>query len=225
MGNKKENNYVSLAGKIIDKPHISHEMEGEKFWDFCLEVKRLSNASDFIPVTVSEKILDVMENKLAVGEYVKVDGEFRSHNKLVDGKSKLMLFTFAKNIDIISEYDLECMENTNNIFLSGTICKQPIYRITPFGKEIADVILAVNRNVSTKSDYIPLIAWGRNAKYLASLSVGTKIEIDGRVQSRDYKKKLSEDETKDLTAYEISVSTLTNLSKRDNVEVLERGVV
>jgi len=216
MSNKKENNNVLLAGKIVGKPYVSHEMEGEKFWDCVLEVKRLSLASDLIPLTISEKILDVRKINLAEGELIKVEGEFRSHNKLVDGKSKLMLFAFAKNIENITQEELESIENTNNIYLSGTICKQPIHRVTPFGKEIADVILAVNRNISSKSDYLPLIAWGRNARYLANLPVGTKIEIDGRVQSREYKKKLDENETKELTAYEVSISSLTNLTKREN---------
>lgn len=211
-----ENNKIKLIGILQGKIDDSRELDGERFFDFNLEIKRLSGVSDVVPVTVPEKLLSSCNLNLKSGMLLEIDGEFRSHNKFIDGKSKLMLFAFAKNIVQISVEEFAEKEDTNLLELKGTICKQPVYRTTPFGKEIADVILAVNRNVSTKSDYLPLIAWGRNARYLASLEVGTRIAIEGRVQSRVYEKKTQDEKVEKRIAYEVSVAKLDNISKLEN---------
>ena len=216
-----ENNKIKLIGILQGKIDDSRELDGEKFFDFNLEVKRLSGVSDIVPVTVPEKLFSSCDLKLKNGMFLEVEGEVRYHNKLVDGKSKLMLFAFAKNLEELSVEEFAQKENTNSLELKGTICKLPVYRTTPFGKEIADVILAVNRNVSTKSDYLPLIAWGRNARYLASLEVGTKIAIEGRVQSRIYEKKTQDEKVEKRVAYEVSVAKLDNISKLENA--MEEG--
>ncbi len=217
MENKKENNIVKLAGKIVGLPTITHEIEGEKFWEFPLEVKRLSGVSDTLPVTVPEKILELSKLTLEKGKSVLVEGELRSYNKLIGERSKLIISTFAKDI---KEIDLSSVNDENYIYLNGFICKPPIYRITPFNREICDAILAVNRK-NFKSDYLPLISWGRNAKYLENLPVGTNIDIEGRIQSRKYTKDIN-GVKEERTAYEVSVQKLVNLDKTKD-EGLERA--
>lgn len=217
MENKKENNIVKLAGKIAGLPTMTHEIEGEKFWEFPLEVKRLSGVSDTLPVTVPEKLLELSKLELEEGKGVVVEGELRSYNKLVGERSKLIISTFAKDI---SEIDLSNANDENYIYLNGYICKPPIYRVTPFNREICDAILAVNRK-NFKSDYLPLISWGRNAKYLENLPVGTNINIEGRIQSRKYTKDIN-GVKEERTAYEVSVQKLVNLDKNKD-EGLERA--
>ncbi|MBE7012146.1 MAG: single-stranded DNA-binding protein [Ruminococcaceae bacterium] len=198
-----ENNKVTIAGTIVTNPDFSHEVYGEKFYIFKLEVKRLSENSDVIPITVSEKFFSILN--IETGKNVLITGQFRSYNNFSSVGNRLLLTVFVRDIEEVS--DITEYTAPNNIFLNGYICKEPVYRTTPFGREIADILLAVNRGYN-KSDYIPCIAWGRNAKYADSLSVGDNISVWGRVQSRDYQKKISEDEIENKTAYEVSVSKI-----------------
>lgn len=203
--NYEKNNLARCSGKVSEEPKFSHLILGEGFYDMKIEVPRLSAESDTIPVTVSERLL----NNVKVGDSVTIDGEFRSYNKLVDGKSKLVLTLFAK--ELTGDID---QENSNTISLTGFLCKQPIYRTTPFGREICDCLIAVNRAYN-KSDYIPCIAWGRNARFVNSLQVGEKVTLLGRIQSRNYTKK-HEDGTDEIkTAYEISISSISLAENQD----------
>jgi len=195
------NNNVELWGKVTTSPEFSHTVLGENFYEFSLEVPRLSDSSDIIPVTISEKLFTIGE--LKIDTVIGVSGQFRSYNKLVDGKSKLMLTVFVREI-----VPVETNKNPNIINLKGFLCKEPIFRTTPFKREICDILLAVNRAYN-KSDYIPCIAWGRNARFVKNLPVGTKIDKEGRIQSRVYQKKINEEETVNKTAYEISISKVS----------------
>ncbi|MBO5712849.1 MAG: single-stranded DNA-binding protein, partial [Clostridia bacterium] len=189
----------------------SHEIYGEGFYEMEVLVKRLSGQADLLPITVSERLIESAD--LKVGKTLCALGQFRSYNKQVDGKSKLMLTVFIREI-LEEEYG----KNPNNIVLSGYICKPPVYRTTPFNREIADVLIAVNRAYN-KSDYIPCIAWGRNARFVKNLSVGEKVALSGRIQSREYQKKFSETDVKMLTAYEVSVSKLAAFDNAENFDL------
>ncbi len=198
-----ENNKVTIVGTVETEPEFSHEVYGETFFSFILSVPRLSQAFDKIVVTISERYSPTVSIK--PGDAVLINGQFRSYNNFTNVGSKLILTVFVRdieNIENVSDYS-----NPNNIVLNGFICKPPIYRTTPFGREIADILLAVNRSYN-KSDYIPCIAWGRNAKFAESLKIGTKVKITGRIQSREYQKKISEDEALTKVAYEVSVSKM-----------------
>ena len=210
---EKQNNKVYLKGEIVTEAKFSHEIYGEGFYEMEVMVKRLSGQSDVLPVTISERLIE--SKNLKIGSEICALGQFRSYNKQVDGKSKLMLTVFVREL-----LDYDYGKNPNNIALLGYICKPPIYRTTPFNREIADVLIAVNRAYN-KSDYIPCIAWGRNARFVKNLTVGEKIAISGRIQSREYQKKLSETETKLMTAYEVSVSKLAAFDNVYNFD-LER---
>lgn len=202
---QKETNIVEIAGFMDSEKVLSHEVYGEKFYTFNLSVKRLSEQRDIIPVLYSERL--ILEPELLVPDAnITVSGQFRSYNNpAVTGSNRLMLTVFAKDIQVSS--DNEKFRDLNTVFIDGYICKPPIYRTTPFGREIADILLAVNRAYN-KSDYIPCIAWGRNARYCDKLKVGTNIRIWGRIQSRLYQKKVSENEVVSRTAYEISIARL-----------------
>jgi len=185
--NYSENNYLTLVGKITSDKKFSHEVYGESFYTFNLEVARLSKTSDIIPVTISERLLTSFD--LTIGKEIIVEGQFRSYNTYENERNRLVLTVFAKEIKELDEEDNE--ENSkvsNEVVLLGYVCKKPIYRQTPFGREISDILLAVNRAYN-KSDYIPCIAWGRNARFCENMPVGTEIKIIGRVQSRMYEKK------------------------------------
>lgn len=196
-----QNNIIELSGQIASEFTYSHQVYGEAFYSFMLCSKRLSDTYDTLPVTVSERLLIDVEAKS--GQFISVTGQLRSYNSYSEGKTHLILTVFAKDIKIINEP----ANDTNNIRLDGFICKPPVYRTTPFNREIADILLAVNRAYK-KSDYIPIICWGRNAKYASTLEVGSNISVTGRMQSRIYHKKLSETETIEKTAYEVSVSKI-----------------
>ena len=183
MINYSENNIITLVGTIVSERVFSHEVYGEGFYSFNIEVPRLSDNSDIIPVTVSERILT---DDFKIGQKVIIDGQFRSYNNYENEKNKLVLTVFAK--DIKMQDDESEVTNPNEICLTGFICKKPIYRTTPFGREISDIMLAVNRRYG-KSSYIPCIIWGRNARFMTNFDVGTEIEIFGRFQSREYLKK------------------------------------
>jgi single-stranded DNA-binding protein len=210
MDNLMLNNKIYLEGKVISDLEFSHEMYGEGFYTFQLEVIRLSESRDVLTITVSERLLTGMEFK--IGTDVIVEGQLRSYNKFVDGSNRLILTVFARNIEAC----LERSKNPNQIFLDGYICKPPIYRTTPFGREIADMLLAVNRAYN-KSDYIPAIAWGRNSRFCQSLGVGDNIRIWGRLQSREYQKKISDEEVVKKVAYEVSISKMEKVNKESTI--------
>lgn len=195
-----QNNRAYVAGKVLSAPVFSHEVMGERFYDFVLGVRRLSEQEDEIPVAVSDRLF-LSEDELAVGTTVAVEGQLRSYNKIVDGKSKLVLRIFARELCEPSG------EAPNIIELEGYVCKTPVYRTTPFKREICDLLLAVNRAYN-KSDYIPAIAWGRNARYAGEFKVGDRVSVVGRIQSRVYQKTLEDGTVENRTAYEVSVSKM-----------------
>lgn len=198
-----ENNQVSIVGTIVSDFHYSHEVYGEGFYMVDVSVNRLSNFVDIIPVMVSERIVDVTKNY--EGSLIYVQGQFRSYNRHEEKKNRLVLSVFARELEFIEEESEEL--KSNQIYLDGYICKEPIYRKTPLGREIADLLIAVNRSYG-KSDYIPCICWGRNARFASSFEVGSHVEIWGRIQSREYVKKINENETEKRIAYEVSVSKI-----------------
>lgn len=198
-----ENNRVSIIGEIVSEFRYSHEVFGEGFYLVDISVDRLSELTDTIPLMVSERLVDVTENY--EGKLVEVSGQFRSYNRHEGTRNRLVLSIFVREWEFVDENPET--GKTNQIFLDGYICKQPIYRKTPLGREIADLLIAVNRPYG-KSDYIPCIAWGRNARYASTFEVGGRIQIWGRVQSRDYIKKINEEESEKHTAYEVSVSKI-----------------
>lgn len=201
--NVQLNNEVHMIGTVESEPVFSHKLYDEGFFSFVLAVPRLSDISDYINVTVSERIISYQP--LTRGLEVEVDGQFRSYNNFSGVGSKLLLTVFARDINpVVEATDLS---DPNTIFLNGYLCRKPIYRTTPFGREIADILLAVNRSYG-KSDYIPCIAWGRNAKFASTMEVGQNIKIWGRIQSREYQKKLNEDETQVKTAFEVSIAKM-----------------
>ena len=198
-----ENNQVSIMGKVASGFTFSHQVYGEGFYLVHVLVKRLSDSEDRIPLMVSERLVDVTQDY--EGEYIMVQGQFRSYNRHEEKKNRLVLSVFVRELSFVEEEDDTV--KTNQIFLDGYICKPPVYRKTPLGREIADLLLAVNRPYG-KSDYIPCICWGRNARYASAFEVGGHVLIWGRIQSREYIKKLSENQTEKRTAYEVSVSKL-----------------
>lgn len=198
-----ENNQVTIMGEVVSEFTFSHEVFGEGFYMVEVLVRRLSNSDDRIPLMVSERLIDVTQDYR--GEYIMVNGQFRSYNRHEEDRNRLVLSVFAREISFVEE-ELDGAK-TNNILLDGYICKAPVYRKTPLGREIADLLLAVNRPYG-KSDYIPCICWGRNARYASSFEVGEHVQVLGRIQSREYVKKLSEVETEKRIAYEVSVSKL-----------------
>ena len=210
--NYSENNHLVLVGKVVSEKSYSHEIYGEKFYVFNLEVVRLSSTVDIIPITVSERLLTELE--LEIGKKVKVEGQFRSYNNYENERNRLILTVFAKEIIEVEEETEEKDEITNEVVLVGYICKKPIYRQTPFGREIADVLLAVNRAYN-KSDYIPCITWGRNARFCEDMPIGTLLKLVGRVQSRPYEKKHEDGTVETRTAYEVSISSLEFIDNKD----------
>lgn len=192
-----QNNQVYLSGQIASAPEFSHEIMGEKFYDTTVSVERLSGQSDVIPITVSDRLME--GQNFEIGNLIGLIGQFRSYNKIVDGKSKLVLRVFVREL-------CECDENAPNVIeLEGNVCKPPVYRTTPFKREIADLLIAVNRAYN-KSDYIPAIAWGRNARYASTFDVGDKIHLVGRIQSRIYQKSLDDGTIEERVAYEVSIT-------------------
>ena len=229
--NYLENNYLTLVGKVTSEKKFSHEIYGERFYSFDLSIPRLSQSEDIIPITVSERIIN--EDMMTIGTKLIVKGQFRSYNSYDSEKNRLILTVFAKDIqkveeEPIAQYDENESEDsvnefakkdmiTNEVVLIGYICKKPIYRQTPFGREIADLLLAVNRAYN-KSDYIPSIAWGRNARFCQNLEVGTEVKIVGRIQSRNYEKKYENGEVIKRVAYEVSIGSLEVIKNSENDE-------
>ena len=198
-----ENNQVTIIGEVASEFTFSHEVFGEGFYMVDVLVKRLSNSDDRIPLMISERLIDVHQNY--IGEYIMATGQFRSYNQHEEKKNRLVLSVFVREVSFVEE-ELDGAK-TNTILLDGYICKRPIYRKTPLGREIADLLLAVNRPYG-KSDYIPCICWGRNARFASGFEVGEHVQVLGRIQSREYVKKLTETETEKRIAYEVSVSKL-----------------
>ena len=199
--NEITNNKVKLTGTVVSEPEVSYEVYGEQFFNLFLEVKRISDIADIVPLTISERLFN-LEDKCS-GTVVRVSGQFRSFNKHEENKNRLVLSVFVREIErVVNDYDEE-----NEIELDGYVCKEPIYRKTPLGREIADLLIAVNRSYG-KSDYIPCICWGRNARFASGFEVGGHVKVWGRIQSREYIKKISETETEKRIAYEVSVSRI-----------------
>lgn len=201
MSRQIENNKVRIVGEIVGQFEYSHEVFGENFYIGQLKIERTSGILDFIPIMVSDRMVDISADWNGI--FVEIEGSFRSCNKNEEGKKRLMLSVFVR--------EFKQLENTyyndNNIELDGYICKEVIYRKTPLGREVADLLIAVNRPYR-KTDYIPCIAWGRNAVYSSELEVGTRIKLYGRIQSREYAKRISDTETETRTTYEVSISKL-----------------
>ena len=220
--NYLENNYLTLVGKVTGEKKFSHEIYGERFYVFNLEIERLSGNSDIIPITVSERL--VTDEMLTQGKKLLVKGQFRSYNSYENEKNRLILTVFAKDVVEVEEPEQQ-EENemvkkdmvTNEVVLIGYICKKPIYRQTPFGREISDILLAVNRAYN-KSDYLPCIAWGRNARYVKNLGIGKKVNLVGRIQSREYQKKTETGEILTKTAYEVSINKISDEEIYDELD-------
>lgn len=212
--NYSENNYLVLVGKITSEKVFSHEIYGESFYIFNLEVPRLSGIADTIPITISERLISNFD--LSIGKEVEIEGQFRSYNTYENQRSRLVLTVFAKDIKEYQANEEETLRDrvSNEVVLVGYVCKKPIYRKTPFGREISDILLAVNRAYN-KSDYIPCIAWGRNARFCENMEVGTEVKVIGRVQSRKYEKKHEDGTVEPRVAYEVSVGSLELVNKDD----------
>ena len=216
--NYLENNYLTLVGKITGEKEFSHEIYGERFYTFKLGIPRLSGNEDIIPITISERL--IQDDTLQEGKKLLVKGQFRSYNSYENEKNRLILTVFAKDVMEVEEKEEE-EENeiikkdtiTNEVVLIGYICKKPIYRQTPFGREISDILLAVNRAYN-KSDYIPCIAWGRNARFCQNLEVGSQVKVVGRVQSRTYEKKYEDGTSQTRVAYEVSIGSLEVIEEK-----------
>ena len=223
--NYLENNHLVLVGKVTSEKRFSHEIYGEKFYIFDLAVPRLSGNADIIPITVSERLLSI--NDLQIDSKITVEGQFRSYNSYENERNKLVLTVFAKDIKFMEDQEAEIEVSkdvvSNEVVLNGYICKKPIYRQTPFGREISDLLLAVNRAYN-KSDYIPCIAWGRNARFCENIPVGTEVKIVGRVQSRTYEKKYEDGRVETKVAYEVSVSSLEVVNQEDDSKETEENV-
>lgn len=230
--NYLENNYLTLVGKVTGEKEFSHEIYGERFYIFKLGIPRLSGNQDVIPITISERLIG--EDTLQEGKKLLVKGQFRSYNSYENEKNRLILTVFAKDVMEVEEKENEEEENemvkkdtiTNEVVLIGYLCKKPIYRQTPFGREISDILLAVNRAYN-KSDYIPCISWGRTARFCQNLEVGSQVKIVGRVQSRTYEKKYEDGTTQTRIAYEVSVGSLEvieeKVTPKEGEETLEEN--
>ena len=229
--NYLENNYLTLMGRVTGEKEFSHEIYGEKYYRFNLAIARLSDITDIIPVTASERLFK--EESITEGKKILVKGQFRSYNSYDGERNRLVLTVFAKDVEEIKEEEASEDEidfvkkdkTTNEVCLTGFICKRPVYRQTPFGRDIADLLLAVNRAYN-KSDYIPCIAWGRNAKYCDEAPIGTEIKIMGRIQSRPYQKRTADGEVISKVAYEVSIGSLEvvfepNTREKEETEIVE----
>lgn len=212
MNREQENNKATLTGEIVSNFEFSHEFYGEGFYTATLTSERLSGAKDTIPIMVSERIIDVEADW--IGQFVRVSGQFRSYNKHEGERNHLILSVFVREFEGITDERDFGLEDENLISLDGYICKTPTYRKTPLGREIADILLAVNRPYG-KSDYIPCIAWGRNARFASKLEVGTRLQIEGRIQSRKYQKRISDDEYETRVAYEVSISKIETVEETE----------
>ena len=201
---EENGNVIHLKGQIMQNLEFGHELFGEQFYVTTLRVPRLSGAEDFLPITLSERLL--IDRPLCAGSPLCLEGQLRSYNKVIEGSGRLLITAFAQRLINCDEDN----ENPNRVQLTGALCKPPSYRTTPFGREIADLMLAVNRSYG-KSDYIPCITWGRTARYAANLKIGDRVQLVGRFQSRAYQKQMPDGTTLSKVAYEVSVSRLCAL--------------
>ncbi|CEQ15989.1 single-stranded DNA-binding protein [Paraclostridium sordellii] len=208
MNLKEDTNIVNLRGELGEELAFSHEIFGEKFYSAKIKIHRLSDTYDILPITISERLLQEID--LNRNNLVDVVGQLRSYNKNIDNRNKLVLTVFARELNLVKEE----AKDPNSIFLDGYICKDPIYRKTPLGREITDLLVAINRPYN-KSDYIPSIVWGRNAKFAKNLEVGDRVQMWGRVQSRDYEKKLEDGTIEKRVAYEVSISKIKKLDENN----------
>ena len=209
-----QSNYIKIVGSIFSNLEYSHEVFGEKFYEFFIEVPRLSETKDILPVIISERIIN--DINMDIGNHIVIEGQFRSYNRYEDDSNRLLLRIFVRDIYVPDETELEEMKrHPNEVFLNGYLCKETKFRTTPFGREITDMLIAVNRSYN-KSDYIPCIAWGRNARYCEKLEVGDHIKLWGRIQSREYQKKLPTGEIEKKVAFEVSVSKLEYIENDNN---------
>ena len=193
-------NQITLSGTVAVAPVISHKVYGEEFLEFQLHVRRTSGFVDVIPVTISKRLIS--ENEIGIDDQILIEGQIRTYNRIQEGKNKLIITVFARKLVKI-EYE-DYYKDENIVILEGYICRPPLYRVSPLGREISDVMIAVNRMYG-KSDYVPCIAWGRNAKFTESMSVGKKMKIIGRIQSREYKKRGQDGQLIPGIAREISI--------------------
>ncbi len=207
MENYMDNNNVEIGGEIIEEIKFSHEIYDEKFYKFLIKTKRLSEYEDILPVIISERLVNLEDIK--VGKIVKISGQFRSYNLQTETRNRLLLSIFVKEIEFTEDEKVLTLNDANFV---GYICKEPVYRKTPLGREIADVLIAINRTYK-KSDYVPCILWGRNAKFCETLNVGDLVKLNGRIQSRTYEKKNPDGEIMKKTAYEVSVSKFGYMDK------------
>ncbi|HHX62953.1 MAG TPA: single-stranded DNA-binding protein [Epulopiscium sp.] len=214
-----QNNEVNVVGKVIGEMRFSHKVYGEGFYTFDIEVPRLSDSVDKLPVTISERLLPEVGDIL--GQTVDILGQFRSYNQYDEGRNRLILTIFVLELKIVE--DIEINKSKNIIYLNGYVCKNPVYRTTPFGREITDLLVAVNRSYH-KSDYIPCIGWGRNARYAQHLKTGDNIMVWGRIQSRTYQKKLENGEILTRIAYEMSVSKMELIDESTNETLDENSI-
>lgn len=208
MENYMDNNNVEIGGEIIEEMKFSHEIYDEKFYKFLIKTKRLSEYEDILPVIISERLVNLEDIK--VGKIVKISGQFRSYNLQTETRNRLLLSIFVKEIEFTEDEKVLTLNDANFV---GYICKEPVYRKTPLGREIADVLIAINRTYK-KSDYVPCILWGRNAKFCETLNVGDLVKLNGRIQSRTYEKKNPDGEIMKKTAYEVSVSKFGYMDKK-----------
>ena len=206
-----KNNKVYISGEVVSEPTFSHEVYNEGFYEFELKVSRLSVAYDIIPVTISERLMSI--SNIKIGSKISGNGQFRSYNKLEDGKSKLLLTVFLREV---LPYDENA--NPNVIEINGFVCKEPVFRTTPFNREISDVLLAVNRSYN-KSDYLPCIAWGRNARFVREFKVGDRVNVVGRIQSREYQKKIGDDVVTRV-AFEVSLNKIELIKEEIELDTI-----
>jgi len=219
MESSFENNVIKMGGVVASELELSHEIYGEKFYKFYIEIDRLSGQKDRLPVIISERLIDL--DDFNVGKIIFLEGQYRSYNKMDENnKSRLILSVFVKDIKQLEVS--ESVKTINELTVTGVVCKTPIYRKTPLGRDIADILLAVNRSYN-KSDYIPCIIWGRNAKYCEHLETGTTVKVVGRVQSREYEKKYEDGTIEKRVAYEVSVSKfeIPDKAEENKEEVIE----
>lgn len=206
------NNQVNVYGEVVSEFSYSHEVYGEGFYVVKLSVKRLSQVYDIIPLMVSERLIDVSKDYR--GCYLEASGQFRSYNRHEENRNRLVLSVFVRDLHV--DEQMQDIDKPNYIFLDGYLCKPPVYRKTPLGREIADLLMAVNRPYG-KSDYIPCICWGRNARYADSFEVGEHVQLWGRIQSREYQKQIGDEQYETRVAYEISVSKLERVEESGEI--------
>lgn len=193
-----DENRAVLTGTVLAGPEFSHKTYGESFYIITLGVTRKSGYEDCVPLMMSEKLMCGCD--ITAGEMITVEGQIRTYNRQYDGRNHLMIVIFAKSWEYVNADS----EMENNVLLEGFVCKETVRRTSPLGRELCDIMLAVNR-MYNKSDYIPCIAWGRNAIFAGELNVGDKIYIEGRLQSRKYRKYDENGMPMEKTAYEVSV--------------------